>query len=898
MNTISTTESSVIEILDDSDSDEVVCLFSRKPLLSKSKEIKIVDVDSSDDDIEYISCKPPSRAVNLSVKKARRSSSKWIGQSNAKKIKVGVDNVVVHKTSVPRFASVRTETNEARPLKKSGTSISAQPHKPTVTMRSNASNDVAHTRPKSILHTNTLLNATACQRHPSSTPMMTSHPTQRTDAHSSVLKQHHHKPSTTHGGRVSSKHVAPIIDLNGPIRPPTPPIPSCTPRGTDSTHKSLPKLSHTRPQHQNVQTPKTDTNPLSTVRQSPSMPRTGHCYTRSITDDSRNTSPAPPDTDDSKPRASPPSIKQCMSPTDAVDVFIYPVPDDPDPLDQIRTTVKETESIVRPSTPPLVNFCVEHVDVDNLLFNPELANLELAPSTDSDRSNDLKLDDGKENASLCPALTHEEQIPKHLTSAVKNDSATRLSTLSIIQYHHDQCNDDGNLPSQLPLDNVDVAPAPVLDSIVRSSKPCAMTSNCLQHDDGDRSVHYPRFTNNQQNSKQLAPFGESDSTIRVEKQSLIQHQTQLTLFCSSSPSIDAAPTSASDSKNQIPTGTANNCLPNVANEYIPDVENGTSIQPPTPSLEQHQVPGTDNVENRSAPLDVAPLPESEGRRLVPPSVNHTTHCTSSDNSSLENALTEENQVQQELLYFADKNNAPQQSTSSHMHHDIERADASPKSVHLDIHPLSESECIIRTSPLLRRNAQRTDANDYLLHNDDSRPPEQTPPFRSPRVQMTDTNDSILNHAQMCDADVPQDHLSTAQMGIAIRTSTASLTNHAIQPTKVDNAPAYQSSVYLDGYPLPDADNATLRVSEPPLAMFWSDDSPLVDAETSCFPSQEQEPIDDVDRELPASMVIIPHLSRKSINKATNLPVWNFSVYGEDDCKYCTKFLGFIPYSLF
>jgi hypothetical protein len=45
--------------------------------------------------------------------------------------------------------------------------------------------------------------------------------------------------------------------------------------------------------------------------------------------------------------------------------------------------------------------------------------------------------------------------------------------------------------------------------------------------------------------------------------------------------------------------------------------------------------------------------------------------------------------------------------------------------------------------------------------------------------------------------------------------------------------------------------------------------------------------DDEDIDLPACMCSVKHWSRKYLNKTTNLPVWEFTVFGGDDCEYHT-----------
>jgi hypothetical protein len=46
--------------------------------------------------------------------------------------------------------------------------------------------------------------------------------------------------------------------------------------------------------------------------------------------------------------------------------------------------------------------------------------------------------------------------------------------------------------------------------------------------------------------------------------------------------------------------------------------------------------------------------------------------------------------------------------------------------------------------------------------------------------------------------------------------------------------------------------------------------------------------DDEDMDLPDCMLSVKHWSRKYVNKTTNLPVWEFTVYGGDDCEYTTS----------
>ena len=920
-------ENNVIEIIDDSDS-EVVCLFSRSPVLRKSKEIEILDVDASDDDIEYIRSQPPSRVENRNLKKARRPSSKWIGQSTAKKIKHGVENgIAFHKMAVSRLASVRSDSNEARPLKKS--SNANLPPKPSIaTMRNKnaTSNQGASTKPKSILRTNKLpvVNVTVSQLLPPSssftrTPMMNHPPSQHNHSDSSIIL--HSLPSRG-GSRDSSKYGGPVIDLNDSSRPTTPPVLTQVATNTDTANISLrskSKSSHARLQEEHVRISKTDTDPLiSDPGQSPSPPSTNSVPRQTNTDDSPGNaahglddhSAPPPDYSDGTTQSLPLSIERCMSPSDAVDLFIYPLPDDHDVQEEVQT-VEEEDINVRPSTPPLVNYRIEHIDIDNLLFDPTLAHLDLAPTSDSDSThrtptatmgNDLPFDDG-DNSSLCPPLTHEEQIPKKIKSAVKANDSIRPSVPSHIApshiQHQNQCTDDDKLY------HADVSRAPGIENLNRTSPPTAMTNNCQQHVDSDNESLYPPIAHEQHIAQEftLDRFLVPSIPPNVQFQKKLSNDDSLQLH-PSSLQVVTYPAQFSDDISDAPTSTAtptdigaHTLSLGPTTQKVQNVQNDDQVLRSAPLLVNHRIQpiSVDNFRNTlSLPLDLVALPDSDSteRPRVP-------QFAEVENLLLNDQPTEEEQSKQERSHLADENSALRLSTSPRIQQNIQYLNLdslskSPKLAIVEHNP--DLMCGIRTSPMLRRREQNlVDANGVAM-NDKEVSSDLTSSPASRRTQITNTANSILNHAVIHNDEASREQIPTASDSNVIRTSTA-LMQLDDKVIEADNSPTYLSSKHVEVAlipTIPERDATTPLASKPPLITFWSDCNKENDIEnTALNPSVELIPLEDLDRDLPASMVIIPHLSRKLINSATKLPIWEFSVYGEDDCKYNSS-LSFLP----
>jgi hypothetical protein len=634
-----TMKSNVIDLLDDSDS-EVVCLFSRKPLLSKKRNFEIVDVDTSDDEILLLSNKPPSHVDNRAhsgisgIKKTNRPSSKWNGQSTAKKIKIGFEKAVaVHKTAVSKFASVRTDSNDARPLKKTGSSGSSHPHKPSYNVQNNTSKDVDRTKPKSILRPAARIpvlsaTTTTSQKRPSSsqpTPRTTKPLTQRT------IIGNTDSSSTVHGSQKSSECCRNVVDVHGTVRPPTPPIPSgTTTKGTDMAQKSLPrpKSSDSCSQNERVQIQQpADQNPLVSVQQSSSIPRTNHGERLQYIDNSATTSshrsdlhvPSVPHTADSPTRQLPTSkINQGLSPSDAVDLFIYPMPDDFDLLERL-CPVKDQKTTIRSSTPPLVNFRIDQVNVDNVLFDPESVHLELAPSDDSETTNqtpmassssssscnDLTCNDG--DHSTCHAsMTQKEAISEIITDTIVNDACTHSPQTE----HLDPRNEVYET-----------------HSIVHPSSPTPANTanNRLQQINSDN------VTNIEQNAPELTSHLECDVANEPSIPSLIPHQKQQekdnhqSLFRPSLPNMDMPPSSTFNGEEQsleVPIQTylqrcdgnnVSSCPSSplkdqTTKEYLPYVENqNNSVQSPTLLMVNHQVQSINQHDMINEPYTEQPM---------------------------------------------------------------------------------------------------------------------------------------------------------------------------------------------------------------------------------------------------------------------------------------------------